>query len=75
MYDKTLKYLNSLREELQDIIDGQSDKILDSTKSPQLQDDIQRNIIDLISETIDGIDNIVESIDRDEYYDDDENSY
>jgi uncharacterized protein YoxC len=75
MYSKALKHLNQIREELTDIIDGQSERLLDSTKSPQLQDDMQRNVIDLINETIEGIDNIVDSIDRDEYSDDEENEY
>jgi len=67
MYAKVLKHLNSIREELQDIIDGQSDRLLESTKSTQLQDDIQRNVIDTITSAIEEIDNIIDAIDSDDY--------
>jgi len=73
MYAKVLKHLNSIREELQDIIDGQSDRLLDSTKSNQLQDDIQRNVIDTITSAIEEIDYIIDGIDGGDYNDDEEN--
>lgn len=73
MYAKVLKHLNSLREELQDIIDGQSDRLLESTKSTQLQGDIQRNVIDTISSAIEEIDYIIDGIDGDDYNDDEDN--
>ena len=74
MYAKVLKHLNSLREELQDIIDGQSDRLLESTKSTQLQGDIQRNVIDTISSAIEEIDYIIDGIDGDDYNDDEDNA-
>lgn len=73
MYAKVLKHLNSVREELQDIIDGQSDRLLDSTKSTQLQDDIQRNVIDTINSAIEEIDYIIDGIDGNDYNDDEDN--
>lgn len=73
MYDKVLKHLNSIREELQDIIDGQSDRLLDSTKSTQLQDEIQRNVIDTITSAIEEIDYIIDGIDGGDYNDDEDN--
>ncbi len=73
MYAKVLKHLNSLREELQDIIDGQSDRLLDSTKSTQLQDEIQRNVIDTITSAIEEIDYIIDGIDGGDYNDDEDN--
>lgn len=75
MYAKVLKHLNSIREELQDIIDGQTDRLLDSTKSTELQNDIQRNVIDSITNTIDEIDTITDAIDNDEYNNDEDNYY
>lgn len=75
MYAKVLKHLNSIREELQDIIDGQTDRLLDSTKSIELQNDIQRNVIDSITNTIDEIDTITDAIDNDEYNNDEDNYY
>jgi hypothetical protein len=74
MYAKVLKHLNLLREELQDIIDGQSDRLLESTKSAQLQDDIQRNVIDTITSAIEEIDVIIDAIDSDDYNENDEDN-
>ena len=74
MYAKVLKHLNSVREELQDIIDGQSDRLLESTKSSQLQDDIQRNVIDTITSAIEEIDVIIDAIDSDDYNENDDYS-
>jgi gas vesicle protein len=73
MYAKVLKHLNYISEELQDLIDGQSDRLLESTKSPELQTDIQRNVIDTITSAIEEIDRIIESIDNNEYNDDEDN--
>jgi hypothetical protein len=73
MYAKVLKHLNYISEELQDLIDGQSDRLLESTKSPELQTDIQRNVIDIITSAIEEIDSIIESIDNNEYNDDEDN--
>ena len=65
--------MNSIREELTDIIDGKSEKLIDSTRSIKLKDEIQKNVLDMITQTIDEIDTIVDDIDNNEY--DDEENY
>ena len=73
MYSSILNQLNSIREELTDIIDGKSEKLIDSTRSIKLKDEIQKNVLDMITQTIDEIDTIVDDIDNNEY--DDEENY
>jgi hypothetical protein len=67
MHGKTIKQLLSIKDELNTIIEGGSDKLLDSTNSPDLQEELQINVINYISETIEQIDVILENIESGEY--------
>lgn len=67
MYGKTLKQLLSFKDELNTLLESRSDKLLDSTNSTDLQEELQRNVIDYISETIEQIDIIIENIESGEY--------
>lgn len=61
MYTKTIKLLGDTRRELEDLLETSSEKLL-NTKSPELQGDIERNIIDRINEIIEEIEIITENI-------------
>ena len=67
MHGKTIKQLLSLKDELNSILETRSEKLLDSTKSSNLQEELQRNIVDYLSETIDQIDMIMDNIEGGEY--------
>jgi hypothetical protein len=67
MHGKTIKQLLSIKDELNTIIEGGSDKLLDSTNSPDLQEELQINVINYILETIEQIDVILENIESGEY--------
>lgn len=67
MHGKTLKQLLSLKDELSSVLESRSDKLLDSTNSAELQEELQRNVIDYISETIEQIDITIENIENGEY--------
>ena len=67
MHGKTLKQLLSLKDELSSVLETRSDKLLDSTNSAELQEELQRNVIDYISETIEQIDITIENIENGEY--------
>jgi|688.fasta_scaffold416075_1 hypothetical protein len=67
MHGKTIKQLLALKEELNSILETRSEKLLESTKSSYLQEELQRNIVDYISETIDQIDMIMDNIEGGEY--------
>jgi len=49
MHGKTIKQLLSLKDELNSILETRSEKLLDSTKSSGLQEELQRNIVDYLS--------------------------
>jgi hypothetical protein len=67
MHHKTLKQLNTLRDNLSELHENSTDKLIESTNSNDLQNEIQRNVINYITETIDQIDIIMENIDNGEY--------
>lgn len=67
MYTKTIKQIMSIKDELSDIIEFKTEKLFDSTDSNELQNDLQRNVIDYISDTIEQIDIILENIESGEY--------
>ena len=67
MHGKTIKQLLSIKDELNTIIEGESDKLLDSTNSPDLQEELQINVLNYILETIEQIDIILENIESEEY--------
>jgi RNA polymerase-binding transcription factor DksA len=78
MHSKTLKQLLSLKDELSGALETKSDKLLDSTTSAELQEEIQRNVINFISETIEQIDIILENIENggyDEEFDEEFDDY
>jgi hypothetical protein len=67
MHGKTIKQLLALKEELNSILETRSEKLLESTKSSYLQEELQRNVVDYLSETIDQIDMIMDNIEGGEY--------
>ena len=69
MYTKTIKHLSIIREELENLLESHSDKVLD-TKSFELQDDIERNVINSINEIIEQIEIISEDIESGTYEED-----
>ena len=66
MYTKTLKHLTVIREELEELLDEHSEKLL-NTKSIDLQDDIEKNIINVLNEVVEQIDIIIENIETGSY--------
>ncbi len=70
MYGKTIKQLLAVKDELNEILDVRSEKLLDSVNSFELQTELQRNVIDYITETIEQIDIILENIESGGYDDD-----
>lgn len=75
MHSKTLKQLLSFKDELNGILENKTDKLLDSTDSPELQEEIQRKVINFISETIEEIDIILENIENGDYSDSSDDEY
>lgn len=63
MQTKTIKVLNDTRIELEGLLESYSEKLLD-VKSLELQDDIERTIIDRINEIIEEIEIITENIEN-----------
>jgi hypothetical protein len=49
------------------VIEIRGEKVLDSTNKSELQEDLQRNIIDYITETIEQIDLMIDNIESGEY--------
>ena len=66
MYTKTLKHLTIIREELENLLESHSEKAL-QTKSFELQDDIERNVINPINDVIEQIELITEDIESGTY--------
>ena len=66
MYTKTLKHLSIIKDELENLLESHSEKVLD-TKSFELQDDIERNVINSINEVIEQIEMISEDIENGTY--------
>jgi len=66
MYTKTLKHLSIIKDELENLLESHSEKVLD-TKSFELQDDIERNVINSINEIIEQIEIISEDIENGTY--------
>jgi hypothetical protein len=66
MHTKTLKHLTVIREELEGLLDEHSEKLL-NTKSIDLQDDIEKNIINVLNEVVEQIDVITENIETGSY--------
>ena len=66
MYTKTLKHLSIIKDELENLLESHSEKVLD-TKSYELQDDIERNVINSINEVIEQIEMISEDIENGTY--------
>jgi RNA polymerase-binding transcription factor DksA len=75
MHSKTLKQLTSFRDELNGILENKSDKLLDSTNSLELQEEIERKVVNFLSETIEEIDIIIENIENGEYDDSSDDGY
>ena len=67
MHHKTLKQLNSLRDNINELYENNADKIIESTESADLQSELQRNVINYLTETIEQIDIIMENIENGEY--------
>jgi hypothetical protein len=67
MHHKTLKQLNSLRDSISELYENNADKIIESTESGDLQSELQRNVINYLTETIEQIDIIMENIENGEY--------
>jgi RNA polymerase-binding transcription factor DksA len=67
MHGKILKQLLSFKDDLNSVLETKTDKLLDSTDSVELQEELQRNVIDYVSETIEQIDIILENIENGEY--------
>lgn len=74
MHSETLKKLISLKDELNNILEN-SETLLDSTDSLELQQEIEKNVINYITETIDEIDIILENIENGDYGDLSDNEY
>jgi hypothetical protein len=67
MHGKTIKQLLNLKDDLNSVIEIRGEKVLDSTNIPELQEQLQRNVIDYITETIEQIDLIIDNIENGEY--------
>lgn len=67
MHGKTIKQLLNLKDDLNSVIEIRGEKVLDSTNKSELQEDLQRNIIDYITETIEQIDLMIDNIESGEY--------
>ena len=66
MHNKTVRKLMSLKNELNSLLE-EKPHVIDSTRSVLLQNDIEKNIFDVISETIDEVDVVIESIENGDY--------
>jgi len=67
MHGKTIKQLLNLKDDLNSVIEIRGEKVLDSTNKSELQEDLQKNIIDYITETIEQIDLMIDNIESGEY--------
>ena len=79
MYTKTIKHLTTVRGTLEELLDEHSEKIL-NVQSIDLQNDIEKDIIDPIKETLEQIDIIIDNIETGSYdsndeFDDDDDDY
>ena len=75
MHEKTINQLLSLREDLSILSDKHGESILHITNSNDLQNDIQTNVINYITESVEQIDAIIEDIENGEYDEVDEPDY
>jgi hypothetical protein len=66
MYTKTIKHLTTVKETLEELLDEHSEKMLDA-QSIDLQNDIEKDIIDPIKETLEQIDIIIDNIETGSY--------
>lgn len=66
MYTKTIKHLTTVREGLEELLDDHSEKML-AAQSIDLQNDIEKNIIDPIKETLEQIEVIIDNIESGSY--------
>ena len=64
---RVLNELYSVREQLSEILDNHSDKLIESTRSRSLKEELQTNVIDMMSQTIDEIDKICDNIEGNDY--------
>jgi replicative DNA helicase len=64
---RVLNELYSIREQLSEILDNHSDKLIESTRSRSLKEELQTNVIDMMSQTIDEIDKICDNIEGNDY--------
>jgi len=64
---RVLNELYSIREQLSEILDNHSDKLIESTRSRSLKEELQTNVIDMMSQTIDDIDKICDNIEGNDY--------
>ncbi len=59
--------LTKLKNDINTLIESRGEKIMDSTESVELQNDLQRNVIDFMNETIEQIDLLLENITNGDY--------
>ena len=71
MYTKTIKHLTTVRGTLEELLDEHSEKIL-NVRSIDLQNDIEKDVIDPIKETLEQIDIIIDNIETGSYDSNDE---
>ena len=69
MYTKTLKELTNIKDQIMEIIDNHGEILIESTKSEYLQDELRRNILDVLLQINEDIELISENIDSGEYGD------
>lgn len=67
MYSKVSKELNTIKKQLNDIIENQTDTLIDATRSSKLKATLQKNVLDNITQTIEEIDLIFDDIYGDEF--------
>ena len=67
MYSKVSKELNTIKKQLNDIIENQTDTLIDATRSSKLKVTLQKNVLDNITQTIEEIDLIFDDIYGDEF--------
>jgi hypothetical protein len=71
MHTKTIKHLTTVRGGLEELLDEYSEKML-NVQSIDLQNDIERDVIDPIKETLEQIDIIIDNIETGSYSLDDD---
>ena len=67
MYGTFFRELTDVKQQLNDIIENQSELLLDTINSKKLQHVVQTNVLDKIAETIEEIDLIFDNIEGREY--------